>query len=70
MGTRSTLSTIILSTSVSIVIRRLTYVSCQRYIAERAATLTIQSGSPAATLVDFFPALRFVAAAWEAPTHD
>lgn len=34
--------------------------TCQRYIAERAATLTVQSGSPAATLVDFFPALRYV----------
>ncbi|KAJ2912765.1 hypothetical protein MD484_g7648, partial [Candolleomyces efflorescens] len=30
------------------------------HLAERAATLTIQSGSPAATLVDFFPALRHI----------
>lgn len=33
---------------------------CHVSLAERAATLTVQSGSPAATLVDFFPALRFV----------
>ncbi|TEB33718.1 cytochrome P450 [Coprinellus micaceus] len=30
------------------------------HLAERAATLTVQSGSPAATLVDFFPALRHI----------
>ncbi|KAF8064213.1 cytochrome P450 [Lyophyllum atratum] len=29
-------------------------------LAEEAATLTVQSGSPAATLVDFFPVLRHI----------
>ncbi|RDB17493.1 hypothetical protein Hypma_000997 [Hypsizygus marmoreus] len=29
-------------------------------LAERAGTLTIESGTPAATLVDFFPALRHI----------
>jgi len=28
--------------------------------ADRAATLTIESGSPAATLVDFFPLMRHI----------
>ncbi|TFK29092.1 cytochrome P450 [Coprinopsis marcescibilis] len=30
------------------------------HLAERAATMTVQSGSPAATLVDFFPAMRHI----------
>ncbi|EAU87749.2 cytochrome P450 [Coprinopsis cinerea okayama7 len=29
-------------------------------LAERAATMTVQSGSPAATLVDFFPVMRHI----------
>ncbi|KAF9444950.1 cytochrome P450 [Macrolepiota fuliginosa MF-IS2] len=29
-------------------------------IADKAATLTVESGSPAATLVDFFPLMRFI----------
>jgi len=28
--------------------------------ADRAATLTVESGSPAATLVDFFPLIRHI----------
>lgn len=28
--------------------------------ADRAATLTVESGSPAATLVDFFPMMRHI----------
>jgi len=30
------------------------------FLAERAGSLTVQSGTPAATLVDFFPIIKLV----------